>query len=278
MNFLVLAFSKICALSSSALIKGATSKGSEGSPMYFNFLKTGSTFAFFTLIFVYGLKFHIPTLIFASCYGVFYALSTHCGYMALASGPMSLSSLIASYHIIIPWVYGIVFLSEDVGFIQIFGFLLLIVSMFLILKKNDKFDISKKWVVFIAITFLSNGFCAVIQKMHQTVYPSMFYNEFTVYSLAVLFLFFIIASASAKEQKPKGITKYALLSGILVGISEYLILLLSSSMDATVLFPVSTILAALFNVLISWIFFKEKLNATQIVGIVLGVTSILLIK
>ena len=278
MSFLVIAFSKICALSSSALIKSATSNGKCNSPMKFNALKTGSTFAFFALIFVYGLKFHMPTFAFASCYGVFYALSTHFGYMALATGPMSLSSLIASYNIIIPWFFGITFLNEKAGIVQIAGFLLLVVSMFLIMKKNDRFVISKKWLVFIGITFLSNGICAITQKMHQTMYPSQFYNEFTVYSLCVLFLLFLIISVSSKEQNLKGVTKFAVLSGVLVGISEYLILLLSATMDASVLFPVSTILAALFNVIISRIFFKEKLSPVQLVGIVTGVISILLIK
>lgn len=278
MNFLVIALSKICAFSSSALIKSASNNGKGDSPIKFNALKTGSTFVFFALIFAYGLKLHLPTLAFASCYGVVYALSTHCGYMALATGPISVSSLIASYHIIIPWFYGIVFLNEDIGIVQIAGFLLLIVSMFLIMKKNDKFTISKKWFVFIGITFVGNGFCAVTQKMHQTAYPSQFYNEFTVYSLLILFSIFLIASAFFKEQKTTGMAKYAVFSGILVGVSEYLILLLSATMEASVLFPVSTILAALFNVSISRIFFKEKLSPTQLVGIVTGVISILLIK
>ena len=72
--------------------------------------------------------------------------------------------------------------------------------------------------------------------------------------------------------------RYAVIAGILMGLGNYLTLVLSSKTDAIVLFPIISVLSMLCNVIVSKLYFKDKFNVMQLTGISLGVFSVLLIK
>ena len=55
-------------------------------------------------------------------------------YFALMLGSMTLTSLIVSYSVIIPCIYGIVFLKEPISICFVIGLLLLAISLFLVNK------------------------------------------------------------------------------------------------------------------------------------------------
>jgi drug/metabolite transporter (DMT)-like permease len=73
-------------------------------------------------------------------------------------------------------------------------------------------------------------------------------------------------------------TKYAAPSGALMGLNGYLTLYLSSKLPASVLFPTVSVIQTLFNIIFSRVFFKERLTRMQIVGIILGAVSVILIR
>lgn len=262
----------------STFTKIASTKGKTSGSMYINTLKVGAALVLFLLISFYKLQFHLPTLLFASIYGLALFFSTFFGYMALMSGPMALTSLIVSYSVIIPCIFGVILLDEAMSPIRVLGMVLLLISMYLLKQRSENVKSHKKWFMYVAITFLCNGIYSVIQKLHQTVYPSSYCNEFTIYSLFVTFILFFIITIYKKEGKCTGVTKYAVLAGILMGLGNYISLLLSSRVNATVLFPTITIFSMLCNVTVSKLYFKDKFSVMQLVGIGVGVFSVLLIK
>ena len=99
-----------------------------------------------------------------------------------------------------------------------------------------------------------------------------------IYSLFVTFVLFFIISMYKKEGKGNGVTWYAVFAGILMGGGNYITLLLSSGVNATVLFPMISVYSMLCNVAVSKLYFKDKFSIMQLVGIGLGVLSVLLIK
>ena len=278
LNIFLAALSGMCAVGQSAFTKASSEK--TNSPMRFNTFKVGIAFLLFLPISFYNMNmhFHIPTLLFGACYGLSLFCSTLFGYLALKNGPMALTSLIVSYSVIIPCFYGIVFLNESVDFFQIIGFLLLLVSMYLLKWQADKIKLNKSWFLYIIITFFCNGICSVIQKLHQTIYPSSYCNEFMIYSMFITFALFMVLSVLKKENKNTNSAKYAIASGMLMGIGNYITLILSSNVNASILFPITSIFSMLFNVIISKLYFKDTFNILQLAGIGLGVISVLLIK
>ena len=272
------ALASMCAVGQSSFTKIASTKEKIDGSMDFNALKVGASLLFFLLISFYRMQYHLPTVLFALGYGFGLFFSTLFGYMALMCGSMAITSLIASYSVIIPFLFGIVFLNESVGYMRILGVVLLLVSMYLLKYQSGNVKLSKQWGLYIGITFLCNGICSVIQKLHQMMYPSSYCNEFMVYSLCITFILFWIISICKKGERITGVKMYAVVAGILMGIGNYLTLVLSSKVDATVLFPIISIFSMLCNVIVSKIYFKDKFSVMQLVGIFLGVFSVLLIK
>jgi len=268
----------VCNVLQSTFTKIASLKNKTSAPMYLNMLKTSASLVLFLIISAYKLQFHTPTLLYGSIYGVTLFFSTFFGFMALMNGSMALTSLLVSYSVIIPCAFGILFLNEAVSYMQIAGIIMLLVSMYLLKIRTGGEETKKKWFTYVAITFICNGICSVIQKLHQSAYPMLYCNEFMVYSLAVTFLLFVIISICKKEKKPTDGKKYAIVAGILMGIANYLTLVLSAKVNASVLFPVISISSMIINVTVSKLYFKDKLTPVQIAGIGLGVISVLFIK
>lgn len=88
-------------------------------------------------------------------FGVSFFASMVFSYLAITNGPASISSLVSSYALILPAIYGLVFLKESVGKFFYLGILFLMVSVFLIKKKSqgDSVKISPKWGVYVVVSF-----------------------------------------------------------------------------------------------------------------------------
>ena len=275
---LLTALTSMCNVGQSSFTKMASGKGQATGAMRINAIKVGAAFLLFFLISFYRLQLHLPTLLFAAAYGLLLFGSNLFGYLALMSGSMAISSLIVSYSVLIPCIFGIVFLNESVTAFRILGLILLLSSMYF-LKHNADGGAKKsgRWLLYVMLTFLCNGIGAVLQKLHQTAYPGSYCNEFLLCALAVNLVLFALIAAGRRE-KARGGTVYAMVAGVLMGAANYLTLYLSAKVSASVLFPMITVFSALLNVTVSALVFKDRFTLRQGIGILLGVVSVLLIK
>ena len=134
----------VCSAGQSALGKQYAKRGGESLPFNINKAVIG-TILFLTLGLINGFSWHMPTMLFGIGYGVSLCISMHTGFKALSIGPMALTSIIASFSLIIPFLFGIILLNESLTLLKIFGIILLLFSIFLInIKKENRF--SAKWL------------------------------------------------------------------------------------------------------------------------------------
>ena len=279
-NYLIAALAGIFATSQSTFTKIAPRVEGKPKIMRFNVMKVGAAFAVFALIFIWKMQLHLPTFIYAGIYGASQFFSTLFGFLALASGSLALTSTIVSYSVLIPCAFGIIFLREDISLLNGLGLALLLVSIFLLKRPSDGKKFSKEWLTYVAITFGCNGISSIVQKLHQTAYPGKFQGEFMIFSMLVSFLLFVIVWLASGKDAGDGVchAKFALPAGVLMGFNSFLTLSLASKFNASVLFPTVSVFQTVFNLLFSKIFFREKLNVRQIIGILVGVSSVILIK
>ena len=101
-----------------------------------------------------------------------------------------------------------------------------------------------------------------------------------IFSMLVSWLLFVIIWLVSGKESGDGVchAKFALPAGVLMGFNNFLTLSLASKFNASVLFPTVSVFQTVFNLIFSKIFFKEKLNIRQIIGILVGVMSVILIK
>ncbi|MBQ3177943.1 MAG: hypothetical protein IJB52_09000 [Clostridia bacterium] len=252
----------------------------------FNVLRALTAFIMFCVISIPGGTFHVPTLLFGMCYGGFVSVSLYMGYRALSVGPMALTSMMISFSVIFPVLWGILIQKESVTLLHMTAFLLLFAALFLVnadkLRQNQKPGMQyRKWFLFTSVTCLCNGVCSILQKEHQTAFPSLYSREFMASAMgicALLFAFATFRSVSLQDFRHTTGKRYAILAGITNSTANFLTLVLAGMENASVLFPMISA-GTIFAALLWGVFaFQEKPKANQYAALLAGAASIVLLK
>ena len=93
-----------CSAGQSLLSKQYAKNG--GDSCVFNINKTVAGIVVFIIWgLIQGFSFHLPTVFFGIGYGISLCISMHMGFRALAAGPMALTSVVASFSLLIPFFW-----------------------------------------------------------------------------------------------------------------------------------------------------------------------------
>ena len=198
--------------------------------------------------------------------------------LAIQTGPLAITSLVMSYSLIIPTLYGIVMLKETIGITAYVGIILLIISLYFINVKKEAVKFSAKWIFYLVIGFVANGTCSVIQKMQQIRFEGAYRSEFMVVALALVFLMFVTIEVCKKTNLKtdlKACGGYAALYGISNGATNLLVLIMTGLIPNAILFPSISAGTSIVMFLVSTFIYKEKLSKLQMLGYAIGVVSII---
>ncbi len=252
----------------------------------FNAMKSCTALILFALIAAFGFTFHLPTLLFGFLYGTCLCISMYAGYQALCRGPMALTSMLVSFSVMIPLIWGITVGNETLKKIQYPAFVLLLLAI--TMTSADKMKIKKNtqtnyglWLLFVGITFACNGMCSILQKQHQILYPGAYSNEFMLFAMLLCSVVFLISASrkiSPKELKMIKGKRYGVLSGLANGIANFLTLVLAGLENASVLFPIISAGTILASLLFGRLLFKEKLKVNHYVALASGIVAVILLK
>ena len=252
----------------------------------FNALKSCTALGMFALTAVFGFSFHLPTVVFGLLYGASLCISMWAGYKALCLGPMALTSMLVSFSVIIPLIWGLTVGNETLKALQYPAFALLFLAI--ILTNADKIKVNKNtqnnyglWFLFVGITFVCNGICSILQKQHQTLYPEAYSKEFMLFAMllcSIVFSFIALRKVSLKELKTVKGKRYGILSGLANGTANFLTLVLAGLENASVLFPIISAGTILASLLCGRFLFKEKLKANHYVALAAGIAAVVLLK
>lgn len=270
----------LCSISQSTLNK--FNKG--GDAIRFNFFKgLAACLVFFTVYLLSQEGFHLPTLLYGVAHGVLLAIANQAGYKALHSGPMALTSMIANFSLIIPFLFGIVRFGETPNVAAYFGLALLLAALvFLNLRRRKGEDKrpSLKWAIFTGITMLSNGFCSVVTSAHQRAFPEQFEYGYTAWTTVVcLAIFTLLALTGGKLKKEYRTVRGDLLAsgaGIVNTLASFFTVFLAAQSPASILYPLLAATTMLAALLVGRFVFREKLTPFQLTGFALGVASVVL--
>lgn len=257
----------------------------------FNSIKAISSLALFAIMAVSGFTFHLPTLLFGLLYGGCLCVSMYSGYKALCLGPMALTSMLVSFSILIPLLWGVLFEKEVlaplhvVGLLILFGTIILTNADKLFQKRQDRVQTQKGtygvWLLFVGITFLCNGVCSILQKQHQSLFPEAYSGEFMLF--AMLFCTLIFSAVTLLRNAPSDIKQtkgkwLGVLSGIANGLANFFTLTLAGFENASILFPVISAGTLLGAILCGKLLFREKLKLNHYIALVCGMLSVILLK
>lgn len=222
----------------------------------------------------------VYSIVLGIVFGFAMLINNTFGMLAFANGPMNVTDLIVTASMLMPAVSGAVLYGEKFSIPKLISTLFLIYFIHLCVKtEKGGAKINKKWLLFTALAFLSQGAIGVMQKIHQS---SPHKDELFGF-LAVAFLASLISSALVTAKKKPEVKLTFAQFGIIgvqavcMFLMHFLNLKLSGFGPSQMFFPISAGSGCILVLLISVFIFKEKLTKRQIVGLIGGVASIICI-
>ena len=278
--------------------------------LYNTLLGLVATLIFFALN---GFKFEITpfSFVLATVFTVLVVAYTLLGFKILSDGSVAVYSIfLMSGGMIIPYIYGILFLDEEFSPLRTVGLAVLIFAVVLSNFKEGGARIKTSKLFMCIGVFILNGFVGIISKLHQieTIHTKVSTEAFVMLSEIGKFLFGGIAliviciierKESIKFREGHNITnemqenhevsaeyesngkalllkKAKILIPIIVaaaavdGISYFLQLKGATDLPATVLFPTITGASMVFSTLADVLVFREKPSKCVIISAALS--------
>ncbi len=264
----------------------------NGDPSLFNFSRAFSAFVLFLILaLISSSKIHYPTIAYGAIYGVLFCGSAFSGLQALARGPLSITSSLIAFSLVIPCVFGAIYLHETISVFDALGFFLIIGAILLMNKKNaitkkqNEVKFQKGWAVYITVTIVCDGLHAIVKTLHQRNFPGLYRYEFMCVGMLVgVIVFAFLALKNRDSIKDHGIklaqksAGYGAIAGIANGMYNYLVLYLAGLENAMTLFPIVSVATIAMSLISGWLLFKEHLNKAQLCGVLFAAAAIFFIK
>ncbi|MDO4618076.1 MAG: hypothetical protein Q4B31_00970 [Clostridia bacterium] len=227
-----------------------------------------------------GLHFTTEFIIYSVFFALAYGTASVSNLTALRHGSMAITTLIVNLSLMIPTLYGIIFLGEPTSVWLYLGIAFLVIALFLVnyQKSQNTNKVTFIWVILTILAAVGNGMCSTVQKVEQVAMNGQYKNEFMIVALLIVTFIFLIFSFSTerKDIKPtlkKGIY-FPIIVGALNGTVNLLVMVLGNMMPVSLLFPLLTSGGIIGNYFLSRFYFKEKLSTVQTMGLIAGIIAV----
>lgn len=258
-------------------------KKCKGGDITFTAMMAFAALIFFALMSI-GAPYSLEVVPYSALYAVCYALATLTYILAFGCGSLGITALIISYSLVVPTLYGLIFWNESLGIVRIIGIAALLISLFLVRERSDgdKKAITLKWTVYMSISFITNGACAVIQREQQIKFAEKYDMSFMVMALAVATVIMFIAAAVIERgtllESIKRGAMLSFLSGAANGTANLFIMLSLAVIPASQFFPIIAAGQTILTFVVSMIMFGERFIPRQWVGIAFGTAALVLMN
>lgn len=236
-------------------------------------------------------------VLYAAAFGVNYVVCNFALYAAMELGSLSKTNLFNSLSLVIPTLTGVIFWHEEFNaWMLVSALVLMIASLSLIILKREegteeeKAALKKskaKWLIFNVIAFVCNGLSCVIQNAEQKVMGgegvfSMTALSFTFAGVCALVVYAVYVAANRGTTVKADFNalvhnKKSVLFNVLgLGIVNLAVTFLATKVPAAFLYPVALGGSVIVATVFSAVFMKEKMTWRVILGVILGVASIVI--
>ncbi|WP_029502156.1 DMT family transporter [Lachnoclostridium phytofermentans] len=240
------------------------------------------------------------TVLFGILFGFLFAFTILFYNLAINSGPLSYTAFYFSSSMLLPTLFGLLFLKEELRWTLIVAIMLFLIAFYFLNVTKESKDESasstqrkqkRQWLLYCILTFIGNGCLAIVQKLHQhlqhgTEASGLMLLGFAFASLCYFIAYPVVKQSSSnkgsiilspkKKAKENLIPILFLAAGSLLG--NLLLTSLAGKIPSSYLFPLVQGSIILGITIISTLFFHEKLSTRGKIGILLGVLAIVFIN
>ena len=209
--------------------------------------------------------------------------------LAVKSGAYMTVEITLTAATLIPIVVSNILWNEAVTLVQIFGFALLLLAVYIMCSYNKQLKgaFTPRAIAYLILLGVSNGLCDLSQKIfvRTTVgVPASVFN-FYAYVFSTLTLFVVLLFSKEEksffkmEKKDKYVLSiYVIFMAVLMFVNTYFKTLAATKLDSVILYPLRQGGALMLCSFMRALLFKEGLSIRAICGIALAVAALLIIN
>lgn len=236
------------------------------------------------LFFETPLKFSLGSLLCGISCGLMYAVSKTVMLKGYEATSVAFMTLCHSAGMIIPCILGHFFWHENLSLLSVIGIFLTVFAI--VLLKNTETaakSFNAKGILFGVIIFLTSAGVMITQKIMGIYFKEQGVNQYVFYSFAVPALLLLALSKpqaikDMNRKSKKTVALCAIGSAVSLSVISFVMTNLASSVPSVILFPLFNGLGIITVCIGSVFVFKEKLNAKNILGLILGVLGLYIIN
>lgn len=282
MNYILLSASILSTVLQNSLFNTVSKnrlKGKYDTFRYNSFLYLISFVLFCVLALLSGTAISAYSVLLGLLFGVLTMFANFCKLTALSKGSMHITVLVTTSSLIIPTLSGAILFHERFNLGKGVAMVLLIFFIYISLKKDSRSTFSKGWTLNCILAFLFQGLIGIVQKIHQL----SVHKDETLVFLAAAFLFSCLFSKglSGRQKSRFSFTKteyiLAAVCGVCTFAMNYINLELTGLLPTQILFPLLNGSSIILTSVISIVVFREETGWKQMIGIVGGLASLILI-
>lgn len=291
MPYLYLACAMICSAALNLLgtrfnRKNAARQNANG---IYNILVACSAALTWTVITLMNPSFDPAVLLYSAGYGVCFTMAI-CGLIgALKHGPVPLTAFAKQLSLICVSLWGFMFWRVRVTLFTIIGLLLLAVSLYLCFLAKEKYEqnpprrVTGRWVLYVLVLIAGNAGCSIIQKYQQMAFDG---RHGGIMMLAASVLSAALCALLARKNPPprwREIVRDSWYYPAAAGLSSalmnlFVILLASTTLSPSVIYPGQATGGFILTTLISVIFMGEKIRLREGIGLAIGAAALVFLS
>jgi len=198
---------------------------------------------------------------------------------------LSVAAVATKMSVAIPVVFGIIIYKESTGILKVTGIIIALIAVYMTsIKTTEGISIRKEHLIYPLLVFIGSGIIDTSLKFMEEHYVAKLDTAIfsaSIFGFAAILGVLILAYKAL--QKTLKISIKNIVAGVCLGIPNYFSIyfliraLQNKSMDSSTVFIINNVAILLVSTVVGILFFKEKLNLKNWIGIILAIVSILLV-
>lgn len=198
---------------------------------------------------------------------------------------LSVVSVATKMSVAIPVLFGIILYNESTGWIKVTGIILALVAVYLTsIKKKEGIKIKKRNLIFPLLVFFGSGIIDTTLKFLETSYVAE--ADVALFSSTIFAIAGLIGICILIFQGIRGSLQLSfknVIGGVALGIPNFgsiyflVLALRTEGMESSTIFPLNNVAIVMISTFLGILLFKERMLPKNWIGILLAITSIILI-
>ena len=228
---------------------------------------------------------HAPWIGIAVAIGVLFVVVFYLFAICSQKLSVTMTAMSSKMSVVIPVFVLLYLFNDEINALKIIGLILVIISLYLMMKPDRSGKIDKKYLFIPVLIFVGAGISDTLFGYAKRVCDIASSTDSALFVSAIFGISFLLGLLvfpfTLKKGKPV-VRKVDLIGGIILGVINFLgvyfFTYAQGSFSASVFFPIFNVGVVALSALSGLIFFKERLNKFNYIGLFISLLAIALIS